>query len=350
MKKTIAATILALACLSICASAQSSHQSHSLQSPHHSYQSSLPRDTSFNIAATYQKAKKHHPFITLAEPRLPEGVTAYEDLTYTTLHETPYGERPLHLNIYRPADKKRYPALLLVHGGGWNSGDKSLQIPLAQEIASHGYVTIPVEYRLRPEATYPAALHDLKTAVRWVRANAKRYGIDADHIAISGCSAGGQLATLMGITNGSKRHEGNGEWQQYSSDIQAVINIDGCSTFISARNIEENNEQARKNNSISLTAQWLGGLYDDAKENWTEASPVAWVTDHSAPVCFINSLLGRYRDGKEELISKLTDKGIYHESHQLMANMHTFWFFHPWFYPTTNYMVGFMDTVFKPEK
>ncbi|MBQ9093955.1 MAG: alpha/beta hydrolase [Prevotella sp.] len=307
----------------------------------------VPRDTSYTILSTYLHNKKYHPEIEPARQELPKGVTAYEDVVYTTLHGTPYGDRELRLNVYRPSDKKRRPALIMVHGGGWNSGDKSLQVPMAMAIAAKGYVTIAVEYRLRPEAVYPAALHDLKTAVRWARAHAAQYGIDTTRIAMSGCSAGGHLATLVGMTNGSARHEGNGEWAQHSSDIQAVVSMDGCSTFISRHNIEDTEERMRRQHKMPLTAQWLGGLYEDARENWIEASPVAWVSQRSAPVCFINSQLPRYSDGKEELIGKLDTYGIYHEVHKHDAPLHTFWFFHPWFTPTVEYTVHFLDTVFK---
>ena len=171
----------------------------------------IPRDTSFTAYSTNIKIRKKHPEAVLVKPELPAGVKAYENVVYTTIKKTRFGDRDLHVDIFRPDDDKTYPALIMIHGGGWNSGDKSLQVPLAQQIAARGYVTIPVEYRLIPEAVYPAGLHDIKTAVRWARANASKYGIDPDRIAVSGCSAGAQLATLVGVTNGSKRHEGKGE-------------------------------------------------------------------------------------------------------------------------------------------
>ena len=87
-----------------------------------------------------------------------------------------YGKRTLLLDVFYPKDtSKRYPAVLLVHGGGWQSGDRSQQIPMAQEIAKSGFVAATIEYRLSPEAQYPAAIFDLKSAVRWLRANCEKY-------------------------------------------------------------------------------------------------------------------------------------------------------------------------------
>ena len=223
----------------------------------------VPRDTSFTTYSTARKIHKKHPEAVLALPTLPPDVREYRDVVYTTLPRTPYGRRELHADVFRPDDNERYPALIMIHGGGWNSGDKSLQGPMAWMIAARGYVTIPVEYRLIPEALYPAGLHDVKTAVRWARANADTYGIDPDHIAISGCSAGAQLATLAGVTNGSRRHEGKGQWGKTPSDVQAIINMDGIATFVSESNIAEARDRYESKGELPVNARWLGGLYED---------------------------------------------------------------------------------------
>ncbi len=101
----------------------------------------LPRDTSFTVHSAYNGAKRHFPFIKPVFPTLPEGVVSKEGIVYAKLDK-----RELHVDIYRPDDKETYPALIMVHGGGWNSGDRSMEVPMAQMIASKGYVTIPVEY------------------------------------------------------------------------------------------------------------------------------------------------------------------------------------------------------------
>lgn len=308
----------------------------------------IPRDTSFTTYSTDKKIRKYHPEAVLATPSLPEGVKEYKDVVYTTIKKTPFGDRDLHVDIFRPDDGKVYPALIMIHGGGWNSGDKSLQVPMAQQIAAKGYVTIPVEYRLIPEAVYPAGLHDIKTAVRWVRANADRYGIDPERIAVSGCSAGAQLATLVGVTNGSRKHEGKGEWGKTSSDIQAIINMDGISTFVSKSNIADARHRYETKGELPVNSQWLGGLYEDSPANWKEASSLLWITEKSAPICFISSGLPRFSDGRDSLVCVYDSLGIYNERHRIPVDVHPFWFFHPWVDSTVDYAVEFLDRMFKP--
>lgn len=313
-------------------------------------QPAVPRDTSFTANATAIKVRKKHPEAVLAQPSLPDGVREYRDVVYTTLPHTAYGPRDLHADIFRPNDDACYPALIMIHGGGWNSGDKTLQAPMAQQIAARGYVTIPIEYRLIPEALYPAGLHDVKTAIRWARVNAALYGIDPDRIAVSGCSAGAQLATLAGVTNGSKRHEGNGAWSDTPSDVQAVINIDGIATFVSESNIADARSRYESKGELPVNAQWLGGLYEDSQHNWEEASAVLWAGAGSAPVCFISSDLPRYSDGRERLTELYDSLGIYTERHRIPVDVHPFWFFHPWVETTVDRATRFLDRMFKPER
>lgn len=130
-----------------------------------------------------------------------KGVRLVRDVVYSTV-----GGRELRLDIFYPAGRKRkgYPGVLLIHGGGWRSGDKSQQGPLAQQLAAKGYVALAVEYRLSPEAPYPAAVLDVKAAVRWMRANAATLRLDATKISALGCSSGGHMAALLGTTNGLK--------------------------------------------------------------------------------------------------------------------------------------------------
>lgn len=305
---------------------------------------SIPRDTSFTVYSAYTKELKKRPYIGIAKPQLPENVKAIENIPYSN----PSPNRNLNLNIYRPDDECRYPALLMVHGGGWSSGSLSMQIPMAQQIAAKGYVTIPVEYRLSPEALYPASVYDLKTAVRWVRANAEEYGIDTTKIAISGCSSGGHLAMLIGMTNFQAVYEGNGEYAEYQSNVHAVINIDGISDF-STDELDAARESLSKN-KIPASIKWLGATYEEDKNRWEEASPVNNITADSAPVCFINSSIPRFHGGRDEAIQKLSAYNIYSEVYTLDDTPHPFWLFHPWFESTVSYTVDFLDKMLKMKK
>lgn len=150
----------------------------------------IPADTTFNVPRVWGQIAKNYPEAKPAKDSVPAGVIAERNIVYAHLPETPFGPRDLHVDLFRPEKQGNYPALVLVHGGGWRAGNKSLQVPLAQQIAAQGFVAIAVEYQLSLEAKYPAAVHNLKAAIRWLRANADKYNVDTNHIAISGCSAG----------------------------------------------------------------------------------------------------------------------------------------------------------------
>lgn len=304
----------------------------------------IPRDTSFTLHSAYIKTKKDRPYIKKVLSELPADVIAYEKIIYSY----PYEGRELTLNLYRPDDNEKYPALIMVFGGGWSSGSLVMQVPMAQQIAKKGYITIPVEYRLSPEAKYPAAVHDLKTAIRWARANAEKYGIDTAKIAISGCSAGGQLAALTGITNGQESYEDKKEYKEYTSNVQAVINIDGVTDFMKAE-LENNQAALAKNKKAPAAIRWLGTI-EENPANWTAASAVNHVTPQSAPVCFINSSIPRFHDGRDETVEKLKAYTIYSEVHEIPDTPHPFWLFEPWFDTNVGYMVDFLDKMFKQNK
>lgn len=301
----------------------------------------IPRDTSFTVHSAFVKESKKRPYIKIAKSLFADNITEYKQ----TIYSSPTEGRNLHLNVYRPNDNKIYPVLLMVHGGGWSSGDLTMEIPMARQIAAKGYVTIPVEYRLSPEALYPAAVYDIKTAIRWIRTHASEYGIDTPKIAISGCLSGGQLAMLVGTTNFQSEYEDLKEYPNYPSNVHAIINVDGISDF--ATDELEATKVSLSQNKIPSAVKWLGITYEENKENWVGASPVNHVTQFSAPVCFINSSIPRFHAGRGEIIEKLKAYDIYTEVHTINDTPHPFWLFHPWFDTTVNYMVSFLDKMFK---
>ncbi len=300
----------------------------------------IPKDTSFTVKNEYKKYLKNFPQITPAKDALPENVNESRNLVYTTLKNTPFGDRDLHLDVFSPKKKGKYPALIMVHGGGWRAGDKALQVPMAQKLAAKGIVTVCVEYQLLQEAKYPAAVFNIKSAVRWMRANADKYGIDPNKIAISGCSAGGQLALLVGLTNGVEAKEGNQGNLGFSSDIQAIVDLDGVVDFMAPLSLNLN----RKADSPDV--QWLGGTFYEKPETWKDASPIFWANEKSCPILFVNSGFPRFHAGQDELIGMMKDWGIYTEVHKHDIQLHTFWLFNPWIDPTVNYINNFLIKVF----
>lgn len=294
-----------------------------------------PRDTSYTIHSNYLKLRKKYPFITPIAPELPKKVREQRDLVYKTLPG-----RELHLDIFYPKKKKRnkYPGVLMIHGGGWSSGSKAHQVPMAQQLARKGYVAVAVEYRLSPEAPYPAAVDDLKEAVRWMRANAAAYGLDTAKIASLGCSAGAQLAALLGVTS-DKAHFGTSgtAYPEYSCTIQAVVNIDGIVSFIHPEADAEG----------AASGKWLGGDRIAAAENWKAASPLEYISNTTPPFIFINSSIPRFHAGRDDFVKILNGFGIYNEVHTLPDTPHSFWLVHPWFETTFAYCHRFLDKVFK---
>ncbi|MDN3668915.1 alpha/beta hydrolase [Echinicola jeungdonensis] len=305
-----------------------------------SQQKTIPRDTSYNAQAVWEKIKGDFPQAKLAKDELPEGVREDRDVVYTVLKDTPYGDRPLHLDIFYPESSQNLPVILLIHGGGWRSGDKSLQVPMAKKLAKKGFVTICVEYQLSLEAKYPAAVHNIKSAIRWTRAHADQYGINPDRIAISGCSAGGQLASLVGLTNNVDKMEGKQGWEEYSSEVQAIMDIDGAINFLAPLSLKS------PRSPDSPDAFWLGGTFTQVPAIWKEASPGYWVDENSVPTLFVNSGFPRFHAGQAEMVEMLEDYGIYHEVYEFDVKMHPFWLFEPWVDTTVGYMDGFLKKVF----
>ena len=306
---------------------------------------SIPRDSSFTTYLAWLKITRDFPQAVIADDKLPEGLDANYGIVYKTLPVSPYGKRNLHLDLFRPQKAGQYPVLLLIHGGGWRSGNRTMENQLAQEIATHGYVTATVEYRLSPEAIYPAAVSDIKSAVRFLRSQSAKFSIDPDRIAISGTSAGGQLAALVGMTVDVNKFDSEEADSRISARIQAIIDIDGVLDF------RDPNESGKDEDPLKLSAgaYWFGATYKQAPEKWLEASPIVYAGKNSPPVLFVNSALPRFHAGRDSVISILNRYKIYTEVHTLPGTPHPFWLFHPWFKTTVDYMVSFLDKEFKKE-
>lgn len=295
-------------------------------------QKDIPRDTSFTVNGTFIKEQKKRPYITIASPITSKTVFIKKDIVFRKIKE-----RELSLDVYYPKDtRKRKQAVLLIFGGGWRSGDKSQNEAMATDLANRGYVAVSAEYRLSLEAPYPAAVYDLKETIKWMKVSAKAYGIDSNRIATLGVSAGGQLAALIGSTNGINHFEDNLGNFAATSTVNAVVDIDGILAFHHPESAES-----------AVAAQWLGGTYEQNPTNWKEASALEHVDNIAVPFLFINSSLPRFHAGRDDLIKKLDSLHIYSEVHTMDDTPHPFWFFNPWFTPLMNYVDGFLKRINK---
>ena len=141
-------------------------------------------------------------------------------------------DRDLLLDLYLPRTSKPAPLIVYIHGGAWRAGSKD-SMPLAG-LLDEGYAIASVAYRLTPEARFPAQVHDIKAAIRFLRGKQEHYPYDARKIAVAGSSAGGHLAALVGVTNGIGDLEGSvGAHFDQSSDVQAIVAYFGASNLLS---------------------------------------------------------------------------------------------------------------------
>lgn len=290
--------------------------------------STYPVDSSYTVAGSYKKLAQDYPDIHIAEGVPENHIRIKTGLVYKTV-----GDRELHLDIYGPDSSQEgpFPAILMIHGGGWSSGNRSHMEMMARDLAFNGYVAIPVEYRLSPEASYPAGIEDLQDAVRWIVENGAPYRADRQHIVTLGASAGAHLATLLGTTeNDLLPFKGN-----KSNVIRGIINIDGIVSFVHPEAKKEGNAASR----------WLGGHRNTHWSNWMEASPLAYVDADSPPILFVNGSFPRFHAGRDSLCTRYADYGIHYDIFEFSDAPHTFWFFHPWYTPMMYTILRFLQNL-----
>ncbi len=299
-------------------------------------------DTSFTIAKEYAKLKKNYPDIKIANEFRSTSVKEKRNITYCTI-----GKRKLMLDVFYPSskNKEKQNAIMIIHGGGWRSGNRMQHHPLAQRLADLGYVCFTPDYRLSTEALYPAAVLDLKTALRWIRAHAKEYNIDTSRIVIAGFSAGGQLAAFLGTTMSNAAFEGNACNLTFSSNVQAVVDIDGTLSFVHPESGEGDDSK-----KTSAATYWFGYSKKDNLKLWEEASPLNHVSKNTPPTLFINSSVVRMHAGRDDYIKILNSYKIYTEVKTFEGAPHSFPLFEPWFEPTVQTIDRFLKKYLKKSR
>jgi len=184
---------------------------------------------------------------------------------------------------YPKQTEPRRPAVVQIHGGGWRNGSKSSVAALSY--ARMGYVGVSINYRLSGDAPFPAGVHDCKAAIRWVRANASKYGIEADHIGVIGGSAGGHLVALLGTSGGDSYLEGDLGNLEHSSRVQCVIDEWGPTDFLRMDDASGRINHRGPNSPESL---WIGGQITKLPEQVKRANPITYVDAKDPPVLLIH--------------------------------------------------------------
>lgn len=193
------------------------------------------------------------------------------DVVYTKT-----GDVELKLDIVRPSGEgESLPTVFVIHGGGWQGGNKESNRRFLDQLASKGFVAISPQYRLVPKAIFPAQVHELKAAVRWAKANAGKYRIDPERVGAMGFSAGGHLALMLGVTGPEDGLEGNLPPSGPNTKIRAVVNYFGP-TDLDGSDIPDL--------SKPLVEKFLGGALKDRAKEASQASPLDFVSEGDAPI------------------------------------------------------------------
>ncbi|MCC6142968.1 MAG: alpha/beta hydrolase [Candidatus Hydrogenedentes bacterium] len=198
------------------------------------------------------------------------------------------GGTPLSLTLYEPVQARTralLPAVLLIHGGAWATGTRHQLRWYGRKLSEAGYVAASISYRKMPRHSFPACLHDAKSAVRWMRRHAEELHLDPDRIAVCGNSAGGHLAAMLAATDGMEEFEGTENWG-YSSRIHTAISIYGA--------LDLRHYQAPRTwigiagASSRIIEYFVGAQFRNGHQPFEWASPITHLGHRTAPMLFIH--------------------------------------------------------------
>jgi acetyl esterase/lipase len=217
------------------------------------------------VRAADQPKAKQPP----GKPTLLPGTHVHRDLEYI-----PGGHARNKLDLYLPAKADHpLPVIVWIHGGAWLAGSKE-GCP-ATWFTTRGFAAASINYRLSQHAVFPAQIEDCKAAIRWLRANAEKYNLDAKHIGVWGASAGGHLVALLGTTGDVKELEGKEGNLDQSSRVQCVVDWFGPSDFTKMG--------SGRGDANSPEGKLIGGAIQEHQDEAAKANPVTYVTKDDAP-------------------------------------------------------------------
>lgn len=213
-----------------------------------------------------------------AAQNVPDSVLLEKDVVYNPAIR-------MMMDVARPKTAGPHPAVVAIHGGGFRAGERSGYSGLILKLAERGYVAATVSYRLAPRSQFPAAVQDVKAAVRFLRANAQRFGIDPERIGAVGGSAGGHLALFLGLTPGVPDLEIGGGNQDQSSRVSCVVSYFPPTDMAKL--------YTTSTAAAAVLPPFLGGTPENARAAHIEASPIHWVTPRAPPILAIHGTQDR---------------------------------------------------------
>jgi acetyl esterase/lipase len=247
-----------------------------------------------------------------------------------------YGKRALRLDLYLPIDsQKPVPGVIVIRGGGWTVNNRKESAHVASALAERGVAAASIEYRTADEAAFPGAVQDVKAAIRWVRANAKQYGISPDVIGTLGGSSGAHMALLSGLAS-DRDLEGNGGNKNTSSRVQAVVAMAAPTDLLRL-----------DAGGRSVVARFLHASPAQNPKLWARASPINHVQAGGASILLMHgtadeNVLPEQSSTFAELYRKA---GGQVELVLLERAPHPFWNYIPWFEDAMNRAAAFVKRV-----
>lgn len=206
-------------------------------------------------------------------------------------------------------------ALVVIHGGGFNDGDKARrrEINLAGHLARNGCVAMSINYKLRKmkgQVTWPQSLHDAKTAVRWLRKNADTLGIDPERIGVIGCSAGGNLASMLATTGPADGLEPDGPYGEFPTHVRCAVNFYGAVDLMNYHDMK-----------------MFAKTREEAPELYRKASPITYVDAKDAPILMLHGTADETvpLSQSETLAAALKSAGVEHQLLIVPGGPHTFY-------------------------
>jgi acetyl esterase/lipase len=237
------------------------------------------------------------------QPKVPPGVEVVSDVEYGKVNG-----RALHLEVAVPKVRpdRPMPALLWIHGGGWQEGTHKQNVAIG--FAAKGWFTGSVEYRLSGEAKWPAQIEDCKLAVRWLRANAAKWNVDPDRIGVWGISAGGHLVTCLGTMDETAGYD-VGAHTNFSSRVQAVVDYCGPTDFTKGSGGVVNSKEGE---DAAVLLKLFGMKYTENPAVWKSGSPLQFVSSKAPPFLIVQGDSDNIvpTAHAEKLLEKLKANGV----------------------------------------